>query len=298
MEKYIKGQLIGAGAFGQVYEIVSEGEQLCIKEVDYVKAGIERSEAEQEAKNWKLLDHPNIVKLKESFFEGQLFCTVMEKFEGRTLDELLQEHENSGQQFEESFILNIFSQLVDAVRYCEEKLLIHRDLKPANILISKDNKIIKIIDFGLSRALSSHNSLASTCCGTPLYMSPELLNDEKYSFSTDVWSLGVILYEFLTLSYPFETKPPAKLFPSILSGIVPPITRECSSQLKNLVLLMIQRDPINRISVNKIQELISIPTYSDEEMTPQEIWELGKKYESGDGVTKDLPKAQELWKKA
>ena len=80
----------------------------------------------------------------------------------------------------------------------------HRDLKLSNILISDDIKIIKIIDFGLSVQLSSLDEERQTLCGTPNYISPEVITNKSYGLSTDLWSLGCIMYALLTGTPPFE----------------------------------------------------------------------------------------------
>ena len=91
-----------------------------------------------------------------------------------------------------------------ALRYIHERKILHRDIKPANIFKTKSG-IIKFGDFGVSKLLQSTLAKASTEIGTPLYLSPEIVKGEKYDKPTDIWSLGVTLYEICALKRPFDT---------------------------------------------------------------------------------------------
>jgi len=90
------------------------------------------------------------------------------------------------------------------LKYVHERKVLHRDIKPANVFKTKSG-IIKFGDFGVSKLLSSTMAKASTEIGTPLYLSPEIVNGQKYDAATDIWSLGVTLYELCTLKRPFDT---------------------------------------------------------------------------------------------
>lgn len=175
----------------------------------------------------------------------------MERIDGETLGEFLKRIK--GKYLNEQFIIQIFYQLVSAVKHCHDNKVIHRDLKPDNIFIT-NNYQIKLGDFGVSRTLESSLQLASTHAGTPIYMSPEILLSKKYSYPTDVWSLGCILYELITFQQPF---PPASMF-TLVNAIVtqdpPPIHLNYSSKLKTLVTLLLVKEPEFRISLDKILE--------------------------------------------
>ncbi len=101
--------------------------------------------------------------------------------------------------------MNWFTQVCLAVKHCHDRKILHRDLKSQNIFMMK-NGLIKLGDFGIARILDHTKANARTMVGTPYYISPEIVLGKPYSFKTDIWSLGVILYEISTLEMPFQAK--------------------------------------------------------------------------------------------
>ena len=102
--------------------------------------------------------------------------------------------------FNEEQILEWFCQMLLAIKDIHAKNIIHRDIKSQNVFLTKEG-LVKIGDFGVSTQTSS---CASTVVGTPFYLSPEIINGAQYDSKTDVWSLGVLLYELCSLDYPFK----------------------------------------------------------------------------------------------
>jgi eukaryotic-like serine/threonine-protein kinase len=152
------------------------------------------------------LDHPNIVRLLDggSTPEGAPFL-VMEYVEGRPIDEYCDQHKLSVDDR-----LHLFGEVCDAVQYAHEKLVIHRDLKPSNILVMADGAP-KLLDFGIAKVLNPEPSnqgwLATQTglrCMTPAYASPEQARGKSVTTQTDVYSLGVVLYELLTGHRPYR----------------------------------------------------------------------------------------------
>jgi len=136
------------------------------------------------------LDHPNVVKIYEIFDEGDYIYLVLELLAGGELFDRIVEKEH----YSEKEAADTIRPIVDAIRYCHSLGIIHRDLKPENLLYltMEQNSIIKITDFGLARFLE--NELATTACGTPNYVAPEIINGQGYHKEVDYWSIGVIIY--------------------------------------------------------------------------------------------------------
>jgi NIMA (never in mitosis gene a)-related kinase len=100
-------------------------------------------------------------------------------------------------------VLNWFTQICLALKHVHDRKILHRDLKSQNIFLTKKG-MIKLGDFGIARVLSDTKSKAKTVVGTPYYLSPEIIKSEPYSFKSDIWSLGVLLYEMCALTPPFN----------------------------------------------------------------------------------------------
>ena len=117
--------------------------------------------------------------------------------------------------FREDVIWNWFIQLCCAVKHIHDRKILHRDIKTANIFLHQPKSgappIVRLGDFGISKALEQTAALAKSTVGTPYYMSPELCNNTPYSYKSDVWAVGIVLYELATLRQPFGTSDQLRL---------------------------------------------------------------------------------------
>lgn len=243
---------IGKGSYGEVTlaRHKRDKKQYVLKKINLKKASKrERSSAEQEAKLLSKLKHPNIVSYKDSFEkEGTLFI-AMQYCEGGDLYTKLKE--NKGQALDERQVVEWFVQIAMALQYMHERNILHRDLKTQNIFLTK-SKIIKVGDLGIARVLDSSSDMATTLIGTPYYMSPELFSNKPYNHKSDVWALGCCVYEMATLKHAFNAKDMNSLVYKILRGKMPPMPKQYTPELLQIIKNMLHQDPEKRPTVNRI----------------------------------------------
>jgi len=154
-------------------------------------------------------DHPNVVRLFEIFDSPDYMYLVMECMTGGELFDRIVEKES----YTEREAANTIRPIIDAIRYCHDMGVIHRDLKPENLLYETkdDESVIKISDFGLARFLPQ-DDYATTACGTPGYVSPEIISGKGYSKEVDFWSIGIVSYILLCGFPPFYDEDNTALF--------------------------------------------------------------------------------------
>uniref|UniRef100_A0A8C8EYK5 non-specific serine/threonine protein kinase n=1 Tax=Oncorhynchus tshawytscha TaxID=74940 RepID=A0A8C8EYK5_ONCTS len=244
MDLYHVLEMIGEGSFGRVYKGRKKfsGQVVALKFIPKV------GRSEKELRNLKReidimrgLEHPNIVLLLDSFETEREVVVVTEYAEG----ELFQILEDDG-NLPESQVRDIACQLVSALYYLHSHRILHRDMKPQNILLGKGG-VVKLCDFGFARAMSVSTLVLTSIKGTPLYMSPELVEEKPYDHTADLWSLGCILYELHTGAPPFYTNSIFQLVQLIVRDPVKwpdTMSQTCMTFLKGLLT----KDPQKRLS--------------------------------------------------
>ncbi|XP_046540588.1 serine/threonine-protein kinase Nek4 [Equus quagga] len=246
-------RVVGRGSYGEVTLVRHrrDGRQYVIKKLNLRNASSrERRAAEQEAQLLSQLKHPNIVTYKESWEGGDgLLYIVMGFCEGGDLYRKLKEQK--GQLLPESQVVEWFVQIAMALQYLHEKHILHRDLKTQNVFLTRTN-IIKVGDLGIARVLENHCDMASTLIGTPYYMSPELFSNKPYNYKSDVWALGCCVYEMATLKHAFNAKDMNSLVYRIIEGKLPPMPKDYSPELTELIRTMLSKRPEERPSVRSI----------------------------------------------
>lgn len=146
-----------------------------------------------------------------------------------------------------------------AIKHIHDKKVLHRDLKSQNVFLTK-NGMIKLGDFGIAKCLNYTLQKVTTIVGTPYYLSPEIVQNKPYSFKSDIWSLGIILYEMCALKMPFDASSLPLLSLKIIRGAYNPIPSTYSKDLKNLVNMMLNVDPSKRPNINEILKTPIIQT--------------------------------------
>ncbi|CAH8677692.1 unnamed protein product [Schistosoma rodhaini] len=247
--KYSLIQTIGKGNFAKVKlaQHLTTGMKVAVKVID--KTLLNHSSLQKlfrEVRVLKSLNHPNIIKLLEVIESEKHLYLVMEYASGGEVFDYLVSH---GKMNEKDARCK-FRQIVSAVQYCHQKMIVHRDLKAENLLLDAELNI-KIADFGFSNYFSNSQKL-DTFCGSPPYAAPELFLGRKYEGpEVDVWSLGVILYTLVSGTLPFDGKNLKELRERVLRGTyrVPYyMTHECEMLLKKMLVL----NPAKRISLQEV----------------------------------------------
>ena len=233
----ILGEL-GRGAMGVVYRAVDPviGRNVAVKTIRLTEEGTGLSRPEllsrfqTEARAAGLLTHPNIVVVYDAGEEDGLYYITMELVVGKSLQATF----DSGDAFPVPRIVRIMEQTCSALQFAHERNIVHRDIKPANLMLTADDTV-KVTDFGTAKILQFGTVQQTThVMGTPSYMSPEQVKGRPVDGRTDIFSLGVVLYEMLTGEKPFPGQsittviykivnedpiPPRQLNPSIHPGL-------------------------------------------------------------------------------
>jgi serine/threonine-protein kinase len=241
--RYDLREELGRGAMGVVYHGFDPmiGRDVAVKTLRLSEAGTGLSREElvgrfqTEARAAGLLSHPNIVVVFDAGEEDGLFYITMEFVEGKSLQAVI----DSRQPFPLPRVLRLMEQVCSALDFAHQHKVVHRDIKPANIMLTSDDTV-KITDFGTAKILQFGTAQTAHVMGTPSYMSPEQVKGKPVDGRSDIFSLGVILYELMTGEKPFpgqnittviykiineEPIPPRSIDSSIHPGLSAVITK-------------------------------------------------------------------------
>lgn len=214
--KYQIQERIGRGSFATVYKArhVDLGRLAAIKVLDSNSDVTTLQRFQREARSIASMNHSNIIQIYDIGEEFGRLYIAMEYVDGGTLSKILKTASLSLEQK-----IKIAIQIADGLQHAHEHNIIHRDIKPDNILMTHDG-VVKIADFGLVRPFNYTEpalTQANIALGTPLYMSPEQITSHNITPSSDIYSLGVVLYEMLTGQLPFHQTEQSILLHNILS---------------------------------------------------------------------------------
>ena len=152
----------------------------------------------REAESTGRLSHPNIVTIYDAGEEDELGYIAMELIEGTPLSQSARKPN----LMPVNEVLLTIATVADALDYAHQQGVVHRDIKPANIMLTKD-RVVKVMDFGIAKMASSRKTQTNIVMGTPTYMSPEQIAGKKVDGRSDIFSLGIVLFELLTGQLPF-----------------------------------------------------------------------------------------------
>lgn len=194
-----------------------------------------------EARSARRLEHPNICTIYDidETEEGQIFIS-MPFYEGGTLEEKIAQGPLSVHE-----AVEIATRIAEALSKAHKEGIVHRDIKPSNIMFTLDGAV-KVVDFGLAKVAGVKMTRSGTTMGTLAYMSPEQLRGDPTDHRTDIWALGVILYEMLTSRHPFQAEHEQSMFYRILNEPADPLAEDIPSTLIQIVRKSMEKDPADR----------------------------------------------------
>ncbi|NLO65771.1 MAG: serine/threonine protein kinase, partial [Firmicutes bacterium] len=192
----------------------------------------------REARSAASLSHPNIVNIYDVGETDGVHFIVMEYVQGKNLRQLIGER----QEFSQEFIVNVGKQIAMGLAHAHEHGIIHRDIKPHNILITAGG-VVKVTDFGIAQAISSSDlTQTGTVLGSVHYFSPEQARGVNVQASSDLYSLGIVLYEMITGRVPFTGESAVAIALKQIQDPPPPLKRKLNRDLERLVLQLLAKD--------------------------------------------------------
>ncbi|XP_064079795.1 uncharacterized protein LOC135196910 [Macrobrachium nipponense] len=252
MDGYKIIRKLGTGSYGCAHLAlhIPTDTKCVIKEIQISHmSSKELEEARREVEVLSSLSHPYIIQFRDSFEHDGRLLIVMDYCGGGDLHTLISNRK--GVLFPEDRVLDWFVQLCLAIKYIHDRRILHRDIKSQNVFLTDDGKV-RLGDFGIAKIMNSTSDLARTCIGTPYYLSPEMCENKPYNNKSDIWALGCVLYEMITLNHAFEANNMKGLILKIIKGSYQPIPARYSRDLRLLLNQIFQREPRDRPSISVI----------------------------------------------
>ena len=245
---------LGEGAYSTVFKVkrTIDGQIYALKKVKLLNlSDKEKENALNEVRILASVNSNFVVGYKEAFFDEKdnTLCIVMEFADGGDLYQKIVQLKKSAKFFEETEIWKIFIQLVKGLKALHDLKILHRDLKSANVFLYS-NSSAKIGDLNVSKV--AKRGLGYTQTGTPYYASPEVWKDKPYDNKSDIWSLGCVLYEMITLRPPFRAQNMEGLYNKVIKGHYSRIPDKFSNDLFTVVQFLLQVNPDSRPSCEQI----------------------------------------------
>lgn len=304
-------ELLGEGGMGRVYLATHNriGRQVAIKELrqELTANPSIRERFQNEARVLAKLRHPNIVSLYDFVDTAQNVCLIMEYVEGITLDRYIQRV--TGPIPEEKAI-EIFQKILDAFMYAHTENVVHRDIKPANIMLTQSGEV-KVLDFGIAKVKTDSNynlTQEGSRLGTIFYMSPEQIRSQELDQRSDIYSLGILLFEMLTGQCPYDEE--MSEFDITLKIVNDPLPDaqalypNISSHIQNVISKATAKSPRYRFqSAWEFKQAISgeievpkVPhrSFSKEQLDNTVEWTITAEEETEDIESFDVPEEEEV----
>merc|ERR1712059_189157 len=235
----------GKGKFGNVYLARERASKYIVALKVLFKSQLQKSQVEHQLRReieiQSHLRHPNILRLFGYFYDDTRIYLILEFAPRGEMYKSLQKQPKN--RFDEPRSSKYIGQMADALRYCHSKKVIHRDIKPENLLLDMKGDL-KIADFGWS--VHAPTSRRATMCGTLDYLPPEMIEGSLHDEKVDLWSLGVLTYEFLVGKPPFEAGDNNETYRRICKVDLR-FPNHLSTESKDLISRLLRKDPADRI---------------------------------------------------
>jgi len=253
MDIYEIVRFLGRGAFGDVNLIKNlENNILYADKAIYVEKEENMPFFLEELKFIRLHRHPCIIDVQDGFIIAQprVLHIIMPYGEGGDMAKYISTQKKNNSKIPESQIIKWTMQIALALHFLHESGAIHRDLKPSNVMLTEGGELIKLVDFGLAYKFKDGDFCNSaTEVGTPYYTPPEMIEGKPYSYPSDCWSFGVLLYELLTFHLPFRGKETTDLVKSILTEATHSLPQNFSQETRNICYGLLNKDPNKRLGM-------------------------------------------------
>ena len=250
MNDFFIEKILGRGSFGSVYLVRRKQDQkiYALKTVTFEK--LNKRDQENSLNEVRILasiNHPNVIGYKEAFWDdsGSSLNIVMEFADDGDLETKIVKMRKEGGMFNESLIWSYSIQMIEGLKALHDKKIMHRDIKSANIFLVKDKHQCKIGDMNVSKVIKE--KVLRTQTGTPYYASPEVWRDEPYSYKSDLWSIGCVIYELCALRPPFKGKDLDELYGNVCRGSIERISQIYSEDLWKMIQMLLQVDVRKRV---------------------------------------------------
>ena len=260
---------LGSGGFSKVYKVRRkvDNQTYALKKVQILNLSEKQKLSSlNEIRVLASIKNKYIINYKEAFLDEKdcSLCLVMEYADGGDLANKIKEHKEKNEYFNEEDIWKIFIQLVKGLKSLHDMGIMHRDIKSSNIFLFTD-KTAKLGDLNVCKILSN-DILGHTQAGTPAYAAPEVWMERPYGLKSDIWSLGCVLYEMVTLRCPFREDNMVKLYNKVLVGEYKKIPNNFSEDLNWIIEHMINSDINKRFSCDEILNCEIVKKYLDQYM--------------------------------